>query len=107
MYRARGYYDRFRGNDRMTQMIAAVAFILLLIIALPRFIPGTASGIDCNGLPIPRVSGSSQSLLASQVDPSVLHLELVPNQIVISQGAPLIMELRYINESMAPLTLFY
>ncbi len=107
MYRARGYYDRFRGSDRFTRMIAAAAFVLLLIIALPRFVPGTASGIDCEALPIPRLSGSNQSLLASQVDPRVLTLELVPENIVISPGQPLVMEVRYINESMAPLTLFY
>src|SRR5262245_38829067 len=103
----RYYYDRFNSSDPVTRIIAVVAFAILLIIALPRLVPGTASGIDCSALPIPRVSGSNQSVLASGVDPTVLHLELVPEVVTIGEGASLLLEVRYINVSMAPLTLFY
>jgi hypothetical protein len=108
MYRVRGYYDRFRGGDPLMQMIAIAALILLAVIALPRLwgvLPGASSGIPCLSLPMPKISGNNQSLLASTIDPSVLHLELVPVDIVISQGSTLSMEVRFINESMAPLTL--
>jgi hypothetical protein len=103
----RRYYERFSTSDPVTRIIAIIAFAILLIIALPRLVPGTASGIDCGALPIPRVSGSNQSVLASTIDPSVLHLELVPEVITTAQGAPLVMDVRYINVSMAPLTIFY
>ncbi len=103
----RYYYERFSSADPVTRIIALIAFGILLVIALPRLLPGTASGIDCAALPVPRVSGSNQSVLASQTDPTALHLELVPEIINISPGVALVMEVRFINESMAPLTLFY
>ncbi len=107
MYRAREYYSRYAPSDPMTRLIAIVALVFLLILALPRLIPGTASGVDCGGMPIPRASGSNQSLLSSQIDPSALHLELAPDHVIINQGQPLDMEVRFINESVAPIVLFY
>ncbi len=107
--RARDYYDRIRGGDQVTQVIALAALLILGVIALPRlvgFLPFSASGVDCLGLPSPRIDGNHQSVLASQVEPEVLHLELVPPITNISQGQPLNLEVRFINDSMAPLRLF-
>ena len=107
--RARQYYDRFSATDPVTQIIALAALLILAIIALPALwarLPGSASGVACVNLPMPRLTGSNQSLLASQVDSKELLMELAPDPIVINQGQPLDMEVRYINNSIAPLILF-
>jgi hypothetical protein len=107
MYRARRYWDNFNSSDPVTQGIAIVALVLLVIFALPYFnFPWQSSGANCLDLASPRVNGTNQSLLASQVDPSLLHLELVPGTISINPGDPLQMQVRFINESVAPFTLF-
>jgi len=105
----RRYYNNLRGGDPMTQLIAIGALIILLIVALPKlwaFIPGAASGVECVGMASPKSSASNQSILASQIDPAVLKLELVPPLITKTAGDALNMELRFINDSMAPLTLY-
>jgi hypothetical protein len=107
--RARDYYDRLRGGDQVTQVIALAALIILIVIALPRlvgFLPYSVSGVDCLGLASPKLDGNHESVLASQVEPEVLKLELVPPITNISQGQPLNLEVRFINDSMAPLRLF-
>jgi len=106
MYRARDYWGRVRGGDPLTQMIAIAALILLVVVALPYLpVQVATNGVACLNLPSPKNSGSNQSLLASQIDPSVLRLELKPDAVAINQGAPLSLDLRFINDSMAPLTL--
>jgi hypothetical protein len=108
--RARYYYDRFSASDPVTQVIALAALLILAIIALPALwarLPGAASGVACANLPMPRLGGSNQSLLSAQVDSNALRLELAPDPIVINQGQPLDMEVRFINNSVAPLTLFF
>src|SRR4051812_14784138 len=107
--RARHHYDRFRAGDPMTQLIAIIALVLLGIIALPRltaFLPYQASGVDCLDLAAPKLTGNNQSILASEADPELLHLELVPIVISINQGEALAMDVRFINEGMAPVRLF-
>ncbi len=90
MYRARDYWGRVRGGDPLTQMIAVAAFILLLVVALPYLpVQVATNGVACLNLPMPKNSGSNQSLLASQIDPSVLRLELKPDAVIINQGSPL------------------
>jgi hypothetical protein len=108
-HRARQYYDRFSSSDPMTRIIALAALLILAIIALPALwarLPGAASGVACANLPMPRLTGNNQSLLSSQVDSSALLLELAPDPVVINQGEPLDMDVRFINDSVAPLTLF-
>jgi hypothetical protein len=107
--RYRRYYERFSSFDPVTQVIALAALLILLVIALPGIwgrLPGAASGVSCQSLASPKISGNNQSLLSVQQPPDVLHLELAPPDVVISQGQPLVLELRFINEGMAPVTLF-
>ena len=107
--RAREYRDRFQrqrpghadhctgcadpsGDYCVTQPVGAAA--------------GAASGSACLSLSSPRITGNNQSLLSAQADPNDLHLELAPDPIVINQGQPLDMEVRFINEGIAPATLY-
>lgn len=110
MYRrARGYYDGFRTGDKMTQLIAVTALVILVIIALPRLgaiFPYVASGVDCTAMTAPEMTGNNQSLLAARANPADLHLELAPSAVALSAGESLVLEVRFINEGMAPITLF-
>ncbi len=107
MYRARRYWDNFSASDPVTQLIAGAAFLILLVVALPRIWPGTASGVDCLGLSSPRISGSNQSILASQADENAIVLELVPQKNTIAVGEPLVMDVRFINTTMSPLSMYF
>ncbi|MEP7289122.1 MAG: hypothetical protein ABI947_25495 [Chloroflexota bacterium] len=109
MYRARRYLDNFNGSDRVTQIIAIVALVLLLIIAVPYLpTPWVANGVGCIDMSSPKLSGSNQSLLArSDGASNGLILEISPDRIQIAQGQPLTFDVRFINDSMAPLTLFF
>ncbi len=107
--RYRRYSDRFSSFDPVTQAIALAALLILLVIALPYIwvrLPGAASGVSCQNLASPKISGNNQSLLSVGQPPDVLHLELAPTNVTINQGETLVLELRFINESLAPLTLF-
>ncbi len=106
MYYARRTYDRFRGSDPMIRAIVIVAALIAASILLPRFWPTLATGVDCTGLPHPLLTGSNQSLLAAQTDPTLLVLELVPERNVLNAGDTLVLYIRFINNSMAPFTLF-
>jgi hypothetical protein len=107
MYRARRYWENFNASDPVTQGIAVVALLLLAVFSLPYFnFPWQASGSQCTDMASPHISGNNQSLLSQMVDPSVLHLELVPPTVSISPGDTLKMSVRFINESMAPVTLY-
>ncbi|MFN8417772.1 MAG: hypothetical protein U0528_00760 [Anaerolineae bacterium] len=107
MSRWRGYYDRFNTADPVIRLIMVAGLVLVMAIALPRFMTITGSGIDCANLPVPSISGSNQSWLAQQ--PGVadnLKLELVTDRQVFSQGEPLVLYVRFINDGLAPLTLY-
>jgi hypothetical protein len=106
MYRARDYWDNFRGSDPVTQMIAGAAFAILLVIALPRIWPGASNGVSCENLSIPRISGNNQSILGLEAGSDDLVLELIPAKTIVAIGEPLQMDVRFINLSMRPLTLY-
>ena len=107
MYRARRYWDNFDSSDPVTRAIAIVALILLAIFAIPYLpLPYVASGVYCYNLGGPTSSGSNQSLLGSSVAADAMRLELSPNPINMNAGDSLKMDIRFINNSMAPLTLF-
>jgi hypothetical protein len=107
MYRARRYWDRFNESDPVTQGIAVAALVLLAIFALPYInFPWTASGGPCTDLAEPFANGTNQSVLGSQTAENFLRLEIVPKVITINPGDPLRMDVRFINASMAPLTLY-
>lgn len=107
MYRARRYWENFNAADPVTQGIAVVALLLLAVFSLPYFnFPWQASGSQCTDMAAVRISGNNQSILSGLVDPSVLHLELVPATVNLNTGDALKVSVRFINESMAPLTLY-
>lgn len=103
--RARSFYG---GADDITRIIALVAFVILIIIALPSLapqIPGFANGATCTSLTSPNGGGSNQSLLAANADPNSLRLELTADKVALAVGEPLNLNVRFINDSSAPLTL--
>ncbi len=107
MYRARRYWENLNGGDPVTQAIAIVALILFAIFAIPYLpLPYVVSGVGCYNLSSPAISGSSQSILGSQASQNDLRLELVPDPINLKTTDPLNMDVRFINNSMRPLTLF-
>lgn len=107
MYRVRRYWDNFDSSDPVTQGIAIVALILFAIFAIPYLpLPYVVSGVGCENLSPPRISGNNQSLLGSQAREDSMRLELVPSTINITTADPLKMDVRLINNSMAPLTVF-
>ena len=105
--RARNYFNNFDGSDPVTRAIAVVALILLAIFAIPYLpLPYVASGVYCYNLGAPNPSGSNQSLLGGSAAADAMVLELLPNPITMNAGDTLKMDVRFINNSMAPLTLF-
>ncbi|PJF34776.1 MAG: hypothetical protein CUN49_13940 [Candidatus Thermofonsia Clade 1 bacterium] len=94
-------------QDPTERLIIVAALIYVGILLGTRFFPGTESGLDCNGLSRPVITGNNQSILATRVDPSVLAVELVIPKPTISASESLVMEVRLVNTSLAPLTLFY
>jgi hypothetical protein len=107
MYRIRNNWQNIDRSDPVVQGIALVALALLIIIAIPWLQPGwVTSGGVCTDIASPRISGSNQSLLGNSVDPDVLRLEIVPNPIQALPGDALRYDVRFINDSMAPLNLW-
>jgi len=104
----RDYFNNFYGrirNPGASRVIFFGALVALGVFAVTRFWPGVASGVSCSELPRPIITGNNQSILASRVDPSVLALELVVDTPSFRVGEKLTMEVRFINSSMASLTL--
>jgi hypothetical protein len=111
----RDYYDRFseryNAADPIVRLIAIAGLLLVLSIALPRFLTIVATGVDCERLPMPSIDGSNQSVLASQraaaqQDADALALEIVAANQNLNVGDSLVLYVRFINNSMAPITLF-
>ncbi len=107
MNRFRSSWENFDTEDPVVRAIAIVALILFLIFAAPYLpLPYIASGVGCYELAQSTSTGSNQSILGSTASSSDMRLELVPNPINLKQGDTLNMDVRFINVSMAPLTLF-
>lgn len=107
MYRARRYWENLNVGDPVTQAIAIVALVLFVIFAIPYLpLPYVVSGVNCYNLSASAISGSSQSILGSQAQQDDLRLELVPDPINLQANTTLNMDVRFINNSMRPLTLF-
>lgn len=106
----RRYYDRFNSADPLIRIVALIGLVVIIGLAVPRFLPVATSGVDCVNLPSPNADGNNQSLLSQQIasDSSAapLQLEVVPDRPAIDTGQSLILYVRFINSSMAPLTLF-
>jgi hypothetical protein len=69
-------------------------------------LPYIASGVGCYYLAQSHASGSNQSILGSNASSDAMRLEMVPNPVNLAQGQTLKFDVRFINNSMAPLTLF-
>lgn len=111
----RDYYgrfsDRYNAADPIVRLIAIAALLLVLSIAVPRFLPFATSGVDCDRLPPPSLDGSNQSVLAAQrsanrADSDALSLEIVAANQTLRVGEPLVLYVRFVNLSMAPISLF-
>jgi hypothetical protein len=98
--------DRYDNADPTLRLVGIAAFVLLLVFGLPRVLPISTSGVACSGLASPALDGNNQSLLADQADSSGLVLELIPDKTVLAVGEPLTLYVRFINASMAPVSLF-
>jgi hypothetical protein len=94
-------------EDPTERPLIIFALIFIGILIGTRYFPGVGSGLDCNGLSRPIITGNNQSILATRVDPSVLSVELIIPKPTIAANEPLMMEVRLTNNSLAPLTLFY
>ncbi len=103
--RARSFYSE---SDGVTRVIAFAAFVILLIIALPGLaprVPGFTNGSTCTSLISPSGNGSNQSLLAAAADPNSLRLELVPEKDTFGLNESIMLNVRFVNDSAAPMTL--
>src|ERR1700694_4229836 len=97
-------------SDDITRIIAGVSFLLLLVITLPLLatgIPGIANGATCSNLYSPPGNGNNQSIMAQVADVNSLHIDLSINPNPVAVGQPITLEVRFINESTAPLTLAF
>ena len=105
------YSNRFRAADPVVRIMAIAGLILALSIAVPRFLPWVGSGLNCEQLPIGNIGGNNQSWLAVQqaqtgTAANSLLLEIVAGSQVINVGQQLTIYVRFINDSMAPISLF-
>jgi len=105
--RARYYWSGFLGADPLLQIISVVALVILLVVIMPYIVPTALIESQCGDLAGPTITGNNRSILALQADPSVLRLTLSAQQTTISQGQPLVLNVRFVNGSMGPLTLYY
>jgi hypothetical protein len=105
MYRVRNYYSRFNAADPMMRFIILAGVILVIVILIPRF-PGLGMGVDCEGMTVPEITGNNQSILAMTESASHLTLELATAKNPILSGEPLVLNVHFYNDSMAPFTLF-
>jgi hypothetical protein len=107
MYRVRRYWDDFNTSDPVTQGIALVAIIILVIAFIPYIpVPWIASGVPCTDMSAPRLTGNNQSIYANQTGSDAIRLEIVPESITAISGQDVRFDVRFINESMAPINLF-
>jgi hypothetical protein len=107
MYRFRRSWENIDRTDPIVQGIAVVALVLLAIIALPFLQPSwVTSGGVCTSIASPRITGNNQSLLGNAAESDSLRLEIVPNPIQALPGEPIRFDVRFINDSMAPMNLW-
>jgi len=106
------YYRRFRDvideSDDITRLIAFAALILLIVITLPTLaprIPAVRNGAVCSSLYSPLGDGTQQSILGRNASISALRLELTLGANVLNSGAALALQVHFVNETVAPLTL--
>lgn len=94
------------GVDNTTMVIVAGAFLLLLIILLPRVIPGGRFGIPCTGLAHPIPGGNNQSVLAER-SAGALTVEITLERSDLGVSDPLIVNATFINNGVGAITLFF
>ena len=94
-------------TDNATLAIVIGAFILMLVIVLPRIIPGGRFGVSCSDLASPIPGGINQSILARTRSLDTLGLELNLPQNPITQGGPLTIQMTFINHGVGTITLFF
>lgn len=100
--------DFFRQSDDVTRIIALIAFVILIIVALPGLalrVPGLAGGAQCTSVISPAGNGNNQSVLAAGLGTDALKLELTTDRDTYFSTDPITLNVRFINTSNAPITL--
>lgn len=100
------YIEDFDTTDPVTRWIAFAALLVLIVAMLPRIWPPSFSEVNCNYLSTPALGGDHQSLLASTTPASDLRLDMQFDRDTINVGDALGITVRFVNSSMAPLTLY-
>ncbi len=103
MQRAR---DLISDTSNTNLTIVVFAFVLLLIILLPRVIPGGRFGIPCSSLAHPIPGGNNQSYLSARSE-GALRLEIALQRSSINPGEPLTVNVTFINTGVGAITLFF
>jgi len=108
------YYRRFRNifdeSDDITRLIAFAALVLLIVITLPTLaprIPVVRNGAVCSNLYSPPGDGTQQSILGRSAGTTALKLELTLGSSVLSSGDALVLQVHFVNQTVAPLTLAF
>lgn len=102
--RFRDYYD---GSDNVTRVVAFAALLILAVITIPTFgknVPFIANGVSCGSLSNAPGNGSNQSV--NKPDGFALRLELLTKE-GYSQAEPFQFDVRFTNDSMAPMVLAF
>lgn len=94
-------------NDPTERLLIVAGLVFMGVLLGTRFFPGAESGLECNSLSRPIITGNNQSILATRVNPEVLQVELLAPKPTIAANESLVLEVRLVNSSLAPLTLFY
>ncbi len=100
----------FAESDDITRVVAAAAFVMLMIITLPTLaprIPSIANGPVCSALFSPPGNGTQQSLLGREADTNAVTLQLSADAVFLKPGDPLVLEVRFINQTTGPIILAF
>ncbi len=92
-------------TSNTTLGIVFVAFAIMLMIVLPRVIPGGRFGVSCSALAHPAANGNNQSLLAARSE-GALQLQIDLQRDSMAMGEALVVNATFINEGVGAITLF-
>ena len=93
-------------TNNTTIGIIVVASFLVLVIIMPRVIPGGRFGVACSALAHPIPGGNNQSLLAARSE-GALRLAIDLQRTSLAVGDPVVVNVTFINEGVGAITLFF
>lgn len=98
--------ETFGGSDNMTVGIVVVVFALVLLLVLPRIIPGGRFGVSCGSLAHPLAGGNNQSYLSARSQGALeMRIELQRTNLTITDN--LVVNLTFVNNGVGAITLFF